>query len=815
MSERQSPGVSHTAPKSQWAKLLPSLAALIIFVAVLFLPPISLGKRLSPDSFTAIGGRVWSVTDPDGAELTVLPVGLPDDVDLALELTSIPRVDFLDGAAGEAYQPMAEALPPHLTLKSPLYQIRVQGATPTAAILRIPIPNDAEPWYTLDVYGWSADRWYWLEGRLRQAKEDIQVRLDSLPEAVAVMQTQATALVWSAPLPADRLLFEEQPDTLAEIYPEGAFIAEDGRILADPSLSLLTAPADVRVMPTVRNWVDASNVWQGRVDRIVNDAKLRQAHVNALRQFVAQGGYDGVDIDYRGLAPESRDAFSQFVADLAQALHQDGKLVSVRVSQPMAITSNQWDAGPYDWPAISRAADVLRVPLPPAPRAYQPDGQASAFLDWAVGRADRYKLQAVFVPLAVEQAGNGLTTLSYTEALALLARLETAGVPQTIVSGDGISLQLPLLRRSSGLLYDQTLHTWWFTYLDAHHYERTVWLNNAEGLTLRAALAASYHLRGIAVEGLTDPGSDPNLWAATVALSSASEPPVAERFSLRWQTDGPEGQRVEETPLAAENAAHTWTAPSTTGAYNIAVTVAQDDQPVAASEPLPVQVVSAIAMITPTPSPLPTSAPPGASPTPTPPLTGAPPAATATPTPPPASVSPTAAPTSTPPPAGSPPAATATPTATPTGVLPTATPTSAAAPTPTSPPASTPTPSLLPGPLLLEPEIGASFLTETRLKWGWLRRLESHEKFAVRWEPASGQETEDWWVNEDGILGGGGAIILVEGRGYVFEVNFGLDSYPGGEAYWSVAIFGETESNKWQISDWSERWLIYHGAPPD
>jgi len=784
---------------------------LVIFVAVLFLPPISLGKRLSPDSFTAIGGHVWSVSDPDGAELTILPVGLPDDVDLAVELTGIPRVDFLDGTAGEAYQPMAEALPPYLVLKSPLYQIRVQGVTPAAAILRIPIPNDAEPWYTLDVYGWSEDRWYWLEGRLRKTKEDIQVRLDSLPEAVAVMQTQATTLVWSVSLSADRLPFEEQLDTLAEIYPVGAFIAEDGRVLADPSLSLLAAPADVRVMPTVRNWVDASQVWQGRVDRIVSDAKLRQAHVNALRQFVAQGGYDGIDIDYRDLAAESRGAFSQFVADLAQALHQDGKLVSVRVSQPMAITSNQWDAGPYDWPAISRAADILRAPLPPAPRAYQPDGQASAFLDWAVSQADRYKLQAVFVPLAVELAGNNLTTLPYTEALALLARLEAAGVPQAVVPGDEISLRLPILRRSSGLLYDQTLHTWWFTYLDAHHYERTVWLNNAEGLTLRAALAASYHLRGIAVEGLTDPGSDPNLWAATFALSSDGEPPVAERFSLHWQIDGPGGQRIEETPLAAENAAHTWIAPSTTGAYNIAVTIAQDDRSVAAGEPLPVQVVSAIAMITPTPSPLPTTIPPEALPTPTPSLTSASPAATPTPTPtpPPASVSPTAAPTSTPP------AAMVTPTATLTGVPPTATPTSAAAPTPTRLPTSTPTPSLLPGPLLLEPEVGASFPTEVRLKWGWMRRLESYEKFAVRWEPASGQETEDWWVNEDGILSGGGAIIPVEGRGYVFEVNFGLEPYPGGEAYWSVAIFGETESSKWQISDWSERWLIYHGAPPD
>ncbi len=216
-----------------------------------------------------------------------------------------------------------------------------------------------------------------------------------------------------------------------------------------------------------------------------------------------------------------------------------------------------------------------------------------------------------------------------------------------------------------------------------------------------------------------------------------------------------------------------------------------------------------------TPTPPPPNAPPEASPTPAPPLTGAPPAATATPTltSPPTSTPPTASPTPTPPSTGTPPAATATSTHTPTGASPTATSTSAPAPTPTLTPTSTPT--LLPAPLLIEPEDGASFPVEVRLKWGWFRRLEDDEKFAVRWEPVGGQATNDWWVSEDGIIGGGGAIIEVEGRGYIFEVNFGLGSYPGGEAQWSVAIFGEIQTEKWQISEWSEKRLIYHGAPPE
>ena len=793
MSELPSPGILHSVLKSRWATPLLNLILLALAVGSLFLPPISLGKQPTPAPSTATGSQVWSAADPDGTELTILAVGLPDDASLALELTSVPWADLLAGTAGEILQPIVQALPSYLSMKSPLYQIHVRGATPTAATLRIPIPNDAEPLHTLDVYGWSGDHWYWIDGHVGEAKDDILIRLNFLPEAVAVMQTQGMDLVLSAPLPASQSLSEEQLNTMTEVHPDGGLVAEDGSILAKPSLSPLAAPG-VRVMPTIHNWTDTLKVWRGSVDRIVNDEDLRQAHVNALSQFVAQGGYDGVDIDYRDLMAESRAAFSQFVADLAQKLHPQGKLVSVRVSLPTAITPDQWDTGPYDWPALSRAVDVLRAPMPVDPRAYRPDGQAHAFLDWAVGEADRYKLQLVFLPLAVEQAGNAITTLSYAEALALLTQLDTVSVPETVVSGDEVPLELPVLRRSSGLLYDEALHTWWFTYLDERHHERAVWLNNAEGLVSRAALAASYHLRGITIEGLTKPGNDPNLWATAYALSSASEPPVAGRFSLQWQTAGPSGSTVVETSLAAENAAYTWTAPSTGGTYQIAMVVAQDDQPVVTNEPLPVLVVTSVAMLTPTPTHPPTSVPPTATPTPTPTPTSAPPTAAPTPTLTPTQIPPTATPT-------------AEPTATP---QPTRVPATA---TPTFTPAPTPTPTMPPGPALLEPESGAYFDKEVRLKWIWHRRLEDYEKFAVQWEPTSGQDVGDWWVSEAGIIGGGGAIQLVEG-GYLFEVNFGLGPYPGGEAHWRVAVFGETLSEKWQISQWSEKRQIFHGQRP-
>ncbi|OQY25740.1 MAG: hypothetical protein B6I34_01600 [Anaerolineaceae bacterium 4572_32.1] len=308
-------------------------------------------------------------------------------------------------------------------------------------------------------------------------------------------------------------------------------------------------------------------------------------------------------------------------------------------------------------------------------------------------------------------------------------------------------------------------------------------------MSARAELAATYHLRGLGVEGLSAPGSDPDLWAALRALSSRTDAPVAEAFTLQWQTSGTGALSVKEGPLLAESADHVWTAPLTRGPYQIDILVAQDAQPLLTVESLSVQVSGAVAVVTPiiTPTPSPT--------------------AQATQTAAPAATS-TATPTAQ---ATKPVAPTATSTATPTAqatkpVAPTA--------TPTFTPAPSPTPEFLSPPILLEPESGAYFSQEVRLKWLWPRRLADNEKFAVRWESVFGDPVGDWWVDEIGIIGGGGAIHKVD-DGYRFEVNFGLGPYPGGEAYWSVAVFVEkSEDEKWQVSQWSERRQIYRGSRP-
>ena len=72
-----------------------------------------------------------------------------------LTISSVPRVSFLEGSAGEDLLEAASSIPPTLVAKSPFYQLKLRGEAPSQSTWIMPIPNDSEPYETLDVYTWE------------------------------------------------------------------------------------------------------------------------------------------------------------------------------------------------------------------------------------------------------------------------------------------------------------------------------------------------------------------------------------------------------------------------------------------------------------------------------------------------------------------------------------------------------------------------------------------------------------------------------------------------------------------------------------
>jgi spore germination protein len=99
----------------------------------------------------------------------------------------------------------------------------------------------------------------------------------------------------------------------------------------------------------------------------------RAAIFNLLR--VCHQGYDGVNLDFEGIAPADRQAFTRFVGMAAAALHRQGYYLTLSVpAKTQDQPDNAW-TGAYDYRALGKEADLL---MPMAYDQHSQDGPPGA-----------------------------------------------------------------------------------------------------------------------------------------------------------------------------------------------------------------------------------------------------------------------------------------------------------------------------------------------------------------------------------------------------------------------------------------------------
>ena len=630
-------GEIRKALQNDWSVRLVNLVLIPALVIVAFLlPPISLTERISEIGFTTIGEEVWTVKDPDGTQLSVAKNSLVES--LKLKLSCVPRLNFLDGSADKKLIPAAEALPATLAMKSPLYRVQSRGEGTANVTLSIPIPNDAEPHEALDLYGWDGQSWFWLPSQVIAHDELVVANIDSPPGNlyVAVMQTSAPVPLVAAELPTATALPGEAAQTLTEINPVGLYLGEEGELVMRAT-TLLKPSDSYIVIPTIRNWNGDNTVRSEALDEVLTNAPLREKHIAAIADFVFMQGYPGIELDYRRINPDLRDSYTLFVTELAEEMHQSGRLLSVRVERPTQLTANWWDTGPYDWLALGEKADAIKVPVSFEPPAFVADGPVEQMLKWAAGQVNRYKLQLILSVRGVEQVNGGLRPVAYSDALAPLSHIAMQDAQDLVDPGAPVTFALTALDQTSGINFDESIQTYWFSYTDEQGNQHTIWLENEASLAHKLQVLARYNLRGVTLEHLIAPDNDPQIWTVARNHRNGTLALQQTEFAVVWQVHSAAGGKLMETTGDLSQPEIVWEAPETPGAYEMSVVIAADGQPVSEGE----AAVFNVAEPTPTPTNTPT-------PTPTPTNTPTP---TATPTTPPTA---TPTPTNTPPPTPTP-----------------------------------------------------------------------------------------------------------------------------------------------------------------
>ena len=364
------------------------IALAVILIVVLILPPIDLFSRVSNRGMESIAEATsGDVQDPDGTQVAFPAYGVPGS--FKASLNSVPQERFLQGTGGDAARAAAEALPESLLPRSPLYDLAVEGQQlPLASLLTIPIPNESEPYRTLDLYEWTGDQWRFLPNHESRDDDKVYSELSYVPAAFMVMQTYASPPTAAALLPVGEQLPDAGRDALTEISPYGYSLSGDGSIEGSVAAQA-SAGGSYGVAPVLRNWSDDGVVRTDLLDNLLISPENQANHLESIRALVVGNNYPGIEIDYRGLDPTLGPEFTAMVTQLADMLHENNKTLALRVEAPTQVAEDRWTTGGYDWRALSQAVDTFRIPALLDPAAYAPDGKMDALLDWAVGEAPR------------------------------------------------------------------------------------------------------------------------------------------------------------------------------------------------------------------------------------------------------------------------------------------------------------------------------------------------------------------------------------------------------------------------------------------
>lgn len=125
------------------------------------------------------------------------------------------------------------------------------------------------------------------------------------------------------------------------------------------------AKTPARLVPSIRDEMPA-----GGMARILANPTTRATHVAAIVAFAEELDADGIDLDYEQFAfadgrstwEDTRPNWVEFVADLATALHADGRTLTISIppvyDAERSSSSGYWV---YDHGAIAEHVDAIRI----------------------------------------------------------------------------------------------------------------------------------------------------------------------------------------------------------------------------------------------------------------------------------------------------------------------------------------------------------------------------------------------------------------------------------------------------------------------
>lgn len=213
-------------------------------------------------------------------------------------------------------------------------------------------------------------------------REEIAVvleRIDAKASAGHPAPSAHIELGWQYTSSTQEFIADVKKSTVNTLSPRWFFLEANGQISdkADPALVTWAHQNGKKVWALVGNRFDA------KLTDIYLSEK-RKALIDQLLQKVKTYKLDGINVDFEGVNPDSRELFSAFIKELANALHAQKAVLSVDVP-PDGISS--W-SDPYDYTTLAKSADYIILMAYEEHWSGGPMAGSVASLPWIAGSLD-------------------------------------------------------------------------------------------------------------------------------------------------------------------------------------------------------------------------------------------------------------------------------------------------------------------------------------------------------------------------------------------------------------------------------------------
>lgn len=212
----------------------------------------------------------------------------------------------------------------------------------------------------------------------------------------------------------------------------------------------------------------------------------RGATLQNILALAKTPGLTGINIDFEGIFPADRDAYSNFVADLAAQLHAEGSMLMLSVpAKSSDDPSDDW-TWPFDYAAIGKTADFIQVMTYDENVPGQSAGPVAG-LDWMTADLNY--------------------SVSQINADKILLGLPAYGYDFDVTHNTGVMVEW---RDSAALVSSTGGHPMWDPVTESEHFDYTagdgsmhqVWYETAQGIQDKAHLAVSLKLAGVSMWAL-------------------------------------------------------------------------------------------------------------------------------------------------------------------------------------------------------------------------------------------------------------------------------------------------------------------------